>query len=76
MEVFEMQNKTFQLETLSCPTCVKKIETMLKKTDGIKDVEVLFMSSKVKVDFNEDLINASQISEKIEKLGYDVLGVK
>jgi copper ion binding protein len=71
-----MQNKTFQLETLSCPTCVKKIETMLKKTDGIKDVEVLFMSSKVKVDFNEDLINASQISEKIEKLGYDVLGVK
>ena len=58
-----MQNKTFQLETLSCPTCVKKIETMLKDRWN-KDVEVLFMSSKVKVDFNEDLINASQISEK------------
>ncbi|MDI9479569.1 MAG: cation transporter [Bacillota bacterium] len=37
-----MARKTYQLETLTCPTCVRKIETAVKQMDGVKDVEVLF----------------------------------
>ena len=43
-----MTTKTYQLETLTCPSCVAKIEGMLKKTPGVTDSEVLFNSSRVR----------------------------
>ena len=46
-----MNTKTYQLETLTCPTCTKKIETAVKQMDGVKKVEVLFNASKVKGKF-------------------------
>ncbi|HRL52519.1 MAG TPA: metal-binding protein, partial [Enterococcus aquimarinus] len=44
-----MQKATIQLETLSCPSCLQKIENAMKGLNGIdKDsVKVLFNSSKV-----------------------------
>lgn len=71
-----MTNKTLQLETFACPSCVTKIETVLKKTKGVQDSEVLFNSSRVKVAFDEAAINVDDIKGKIEGLGYKVLSVK
>lgn len=71
-----MAKALFQLETLTCPSCIKKIETTLTKTAGIDSAKVIFNSSKVKTEFNEVLVNASQIEEKIKKLGYEVLTSK
>ena len=71
-----MMKKIFQLEPLICPSCSAKIEGMLKKTEGIGESEVLFNSSRVKVSFDESKIKADAIKEKIEKLGFDVLGIK
>lgn len=69
-------NKTYQLETLTCPSCAHKIEGTVKKLKGIKEVEVLFNASKVKVNFDESIIDGSEIRTTIEKLGFDVLGEK
>ncbi|HHW11328.1 MAG TPA: heavy-metal-associated domain-containing protein [Firmicutes bacterium] len=71
-----MTNKTYQLETIACPSCAAKIEGVLKKTEGIKNVEVLFNSSRVKAEFDENTVTADAIKGKIEKLGYKVLAVK
>lgn len=71
-----MTKKVYQLETVSCPSCIQKIEGMLKKTKGIDESEVLFNSSRVKVSFNEALINSEEIKNKIDQLGYKVLSVK
>ncbi|NLY10254.1 MAG: heavy-metal-associated domain-containing protein [Firmicutes bacterium] len=71
-----MTTKTFQMETLTCPSCVAKIEGMLKRTKGVEESEVLFNASKVKVTFDESVISAETIQENIEKLGFEVLGVK
>lgn len=68
--------KTYQLETLTCPSCVAKIENMLKHMEGINESKILFMSSKVKVDFDENLITSEDIKNNIDKLGYQVLGEK
>jgi copper chaperone len=38
--------------------------------------EVLFNTSRVKVSFNEETIDADAIQGKIEGLGYKVLGSK
>ncbi len=71
-----MINKTFQLETVSCPSCIAKIEGMLKRTPGIQEAEVAFNTSRVKVSFDEDVIGGEAIKNSIAKLGYRVLGEK
>lgn len=71
-----MTSKTYQLETISCPSCIAKIEAMLKKTPGIASSEVMFNTSRVKVTFDEAKITSEEIRDKIDKLGYKVLGEK
>lgn len=70
-----MAKTTMQLEQLTCPTCVKKIETALAKTAGIEESSVSFSTSKVKAEFDESKVSADNIKDIIEKLGFDVLSV-
>ena len=65
-----------QLEQLTCPTCVKKIETVLEKTEGVETSTVLFNSCKVKISYNEEEVTSKELSRKIMDLGYDVLSMK
>ena len=73
-----MQKATIQLETLSCPSCLQKIENAMKGLNGIdKDsVKVLFNSSKVKVDFDSASSSIEAIEKAIQDLGYPVLKTK
>lgn len=73
-----MKAATIQLETLTCPSCMQKIEGAVKSLDGIdKDtLKVLFNSSKVKVNFDEDKLAIDQIENAITKMGYEVLKSK
>jgi copper chaperone len=68
-----MSKAVFQLEPITCPSCIKKIETTLNKTTGVESAKVLFNSSKVKTEFDDAQIEASQLEETIKKLGYLVL---
>ena len=49
-----MEKAILQLETLSCPSCMQKIEGAVKSVNGVdKDsIKVLFNSSKVKTNFD------------------------
>lgn len=67
-----MVKMKFVLESLSCPSCIKKIESVLSKQSGVNSVNVLFNTSKVKVEFDETHTSATRIKELIEKLGYPV----
>jgi copper chaperone CopZ len=71
-----MKEATYQLETLTCPSCMAKIDGMLKKTAGIKESEVLFNSSRVKVKFDETRVDSQTIRGNISQLGYSVLSEK
>jgi copper chaperone CopZ len=71
-----MTNKTYQLETVACPSCITKISAMLKKIKGLTSSDVLFNSSRVKVSFDENVVSSEEIRNKIEKLGYTVLSEK
>lgn len=70
-----MKVATIQLETLTCPSCMQKIEGAVKKLDGIdKDtLKVSFNSSKVKVNFDDDKLAIDQIENAISNMGYEVL---
>lgn len=69
-----MQKATIQLETLTCPSCMQKIENAVKSLEGIdkENLSVLFNSSKVKVSFDDEKISIKDIENAIGKLGYEV----
>jgi len=70
-----MQTATIYLETLTCPSCLQKIENAVKGLDGIEkdSVKVMFNSSKVKTDFNSESVTIETIKKAIEDLGYPVI---
>lgn len=70
-----MKKNIFKLETLTCPSCVRRIEVALSKTKGVLNVEVMFNSSKAIVSYDENIINSSDISSIIENLGFEVIKV-
>ena len=73
-----MQKATIQLETLSCPSCLQKIENAVKGINGVNQdsLKVMFNASKVKVDFDSEVVVINDIEEAIEDLGYPVVKSK
>ncbi|MGB4155234.1 MAG: cation transporter [Limnochordia bacterium] len=69
-----MRTATIQLESLTCPSCMQKIEAAVKSVPGVDTttVQVLFNSSKVKLDFNEAEVSVEEIENAIRRVGYEV----
>lgn len=69
-----MQQANIQLETLTCPSCLQKIENGVSKLNGIdKDsLKVMFNASRVKVNFDGDALSIEEIEKSIQDLGYEV----
>ena len=69
-----MQKANIQLETLTCPSCLQKIEGAVGGLNGIdKDsLKVMFNASKVKVNFDGNAISIDEIEKGIQDLGYEV----
>lgn len=65
-----------QLQTLTCPSCMQKIEQGLSRQSGVTKVNVLFNASKVKVEFQPEIITPQEIQQVIEALGYVVEGIQ
>lgn len=70
-----MQKATIQLETLTCPSCLQKIENGVGNLKGVdKDnLKVMFNASRVKFDFDDSVIKIEEIEKAIQDLGYEVL---
>ena len=70
-----MQKATIQLETLTCPSCMQKIENGVKSLDGVskESLKVLFNSSKVRVEFDDEKVSIKDSEHVINKLGDEVL---
>lgn len=73
-----MNQATIQLETLSCPSCLQKIENAVKGLNGVEkdSVKVMFNASKVKANFDAEKVSLGNINQVIEALGYSVIKSK
>lgn len=73
-----MKKATFQLETLTCPSCSMKITKAVSALEGVDpdSVNVSFNTSKVKLNFDEERLSTEAIQDSITRLGYDVLSAK
>lgn len=72
---YNMNKATIQLETLSCPSCLAKIEAAVKNVDGVEheQTKVMFNASKVKTVFDDTKTTINSIEKAIEDMGYEVI---
>lgn len=68
-----MTQKTYQMESFACPSCVAKIQKALDSTQGVTEAEVLFNSSRIKVKYDQGKLSPDNLKQLIEKFGYKVL---
>ena len=63
--------KTYKIE-VDCANCALKMEEAAKKTEGVAEATVSFMTQKMKVEFEEDadpeavLAEIKKVARKIE----------
>ncbi|MGV3042737.1 heavy-metal-associated domain-containing protein [Staphylococcus rostri] len=70
-----MKQAILKLETLTCPSCMQKIESALKRLDGVESesVKVLFNASKAKANFDPAQVTLGEVVTAVESVGYTVL---
>lgn len=66
----------FTMEPFTCPSCVRKIESTVARQDGVTNVQVMFNSGRVRVEFDANQTNAETVQDILVKLGYPVLSKK
>ena len=71
-----MNQKTLQLEKLTCPSCMQKIIDTVNDLAGVEQTKILFDRSKARVFYNEAVISENNIINKIVQIGYDAKAVK
>ena len=71
-----MKRVIIQLGTLTCPSCMQKIENAVGQQEGVDKVKILFNASKVKVDLRSDETSPDALKKVIEDLGYEVEAMK
>ena len=57
--------KTYKVD-VDCANCAAKMEEAVKKTEGVKDATLSFMTINLKVEF-EDGVNIDEVMQKAYK---------
>ena len=60
-----LMKKTYEIE-VDCANCANKMEEATKKTAGVKDAVVNFMTLKMKVEFEEG-VNEKEVMKEVLK---------
>ena len=66
--------KQYKLSNLSCASCADKLESEIKKLDGVRDVNISFMTNTLQIDcddFKSVLKVIKNLEPKIEVLSQD-----
>ena len=58
---------------MECASCVKKIESVLNKTEGVINVDVNFASEKVLIEYDDEKISLTELANVLKKIGYELI---
>ncbi|OFW65021.1 MAG: hypothetical protein A2Z35_00475 [Actinobacteria bacterium RBG_19FT_COMBO_36_27] len=65
--------ETYPVLGMSCASCVRKIETVLNKTDGVIEANVNFASEKLTIEYDNDKLDLNKIEKIIKSIGYELI---
>ncbi|MCL6519053.1 MAG: cadmium-translocating P-type ATPase [Armatimonadetes bacterium] len=66
------EHLTLTLVGLDCPDCAIKLEKNIGRMNGVLWASTNFAASKLSVEYEPRIVNASDVAKKIRQLGYDV----
>ena len=62
---------TLRLEKIRCAACVWLCEQHLRRISGVKDVQINYVSQKVKVEFSPEKTSLARLLFEVERIGYE-----
>ncbi|WP_061320552.1 heavy metal translocating P-type ATPase [Clostridium botulinum] len=65
-----MKKLSFNIEGMTCAACVKAVERVSKKLEGVQEANVNIATEKLSIIFDEKKCNTLDIEKAIEKAGY------
>lgn len=71
--LIESSSRTFKIEGMTCSACVKAIERVTKKLDGVIESNVNYATEKLNISYEPSKVRISDIKKAVEKAGYKVL---
>ena len=71
-----MKKVMMKLDGMTCPSCLTKIEKDVAETPGTDNIKSIFNDGKLKYVMDATKTTSDEIKSAIEKMGYEVKGVK
>ncbi|MBK1811375.1 copper-translocating P-type ATPase [Clostridium sp. YIM B02505] len=68
-----MTNKTLKIEGMTCAACVRRVERVVAKLEGVNDASVNLATETLKVSFEEDKLSLNDIEAAVDKAGYKAI---
>jgi len=65
-----IKKSTFRITGMTCGACVSTVERYLRRSEAIKEVSVALLSEKAEVLYYADVLDESDIVNKIKDAGY------
>lgn len=64
------KKENIKITGMTCAACSARVERVLKKMDGIKEISVNLATEKAVIEFNSDKLSLNDVIVAIEKAGY------
>ncbi|EID73668.1 heavy metal translocating P-type ATPase [Imtechella halotolerans] len=64
--------KTFPVLGMTCASCASSAESIVKFQSGVVDASVNFATGNLTVEYLPNMINASQLKQALQSVGYDL----
>ena len=73
--IIKENNKRIDIKIgkMTCASCAKAVERVVKKLDGIEEVNVNIATEKASIKYDPSKVRLGQIKSVIEKAGYEVV---
>lgn len=68
-----MDTIVLQVTGMSCTGCEQRIDTVLRRLDGVRTVEADHTCGRVRVRFAPQKTNREALAARVESLGYQVI---
>jgi len=65
--------ETYPVLGITCASCVRKIETVLNKTNGVTEATVNFATEKVTIEYDNGKLDLDEIKKIIKSIGYELI---
>jgi copper chaperone CopZ len=60
-------------QDLSCPSCVAKIEKVLKGVDGVQEAKVFFNTGRIEVEYDPQKVVNETLIQAVRSVGYEAV---